>query len=231
MAQLLMGVKEDQIWFLAWFGIAAALWYDRMLGVAVAGLALVNGLGYYGIVHALGYNPAAPPYSLRIIFWRQDLAAFAEVLAPFAFAPLTLGWRIALAAPLVAEVTLNGPWAYPLMRAGTHWTVPIVTLIAIGAAIAIARRPRLAPWALGMSIVMALLFNVTVFHIGRYLFPPDDAGYAQARKDALSGKPAVYTNDDEGAFVVASPNTLVQLTGRGQPLRHPKPAWITKQSN
>jgi uncharacterized membrane protein len=230
MAQLLMGVKEDQIWFLAWFGLAGALWYDRKLGAAVLGLALLNAVGYYGIVHALGYNPAAPAYSLRVSLWKEDLASFAEVLAPFAFAPLTLGWRILLAAPLVAEITLNGPWAYPLTRTGSHWTVPLVTLIAIGAAIAIARRPTLARWALGMSIVMALFFNVTVLHIGRYLFPPDVAGYSQARKDALSGQPAVYTNDDEGAFVVASPNSLVQLTGRGNPLRHPKPAWITKQN-
>ncbi len=228
LAQLLMGVKEDQIWFLMWFGIAGALWYDRRLGVAVTMLAIVNGAAYYGIVHALGFNSAAPAYSLKISTWPQDLAFLAEVLAPFAFAPLTLGWRILLATPLVAEITLNGPWAFPLARAGTHWTVPLVTLIAIGAALAIARRPALAPYALACSLVMALLFNVTVLHFGRRLFPPDPVGYAKARADAVSGRIAVYTNDDEGAFVIASPNTQVRLIGRGNPLRHPRPAWITR---
>ena len=228
-AQLLMGVKEDQIWFLVWFGIAGALWFDRKLGGAVTVLAIVNGALYYGIVHALGYSPAAPSYSLRVSAWPQDLAFLAEVLAPFAFAPLLLRWRILLAAPLLAEITLNGPWAYPLARAGTHWTVPLVTLIAIGAVVAIARRPNLARYAFTFSIIMALLFNhATVLHFGRRLYPPETQGYLRARADALSGRPAVYTNEEEGAFVVASPNLNVELTGRNNPQRHPKPEWITK---
>jgi uncharacterized membrane protein len=227
-AQLLMGVKEDEIWFLAWFGVAGALWYDRRLGVAVTVLAIVNATAYYGIAHVLGFSPAAPAYTLSVPTWRQDLAFLAEVLAPFAFAPLTLGWRILLATPLVAEITLNGPWAFPLARAGTHWTVPLVSLIAIGAVVAIGRRPVLARYAFGCSIIMALFFNVTVLHFGRYLFPADAAGYAQARAVALSGKMVVYTNEDEGAFVIASPNTNVRLIGRGNPLRHPRPAWITR---
>ena len=227
-AQLLMGVKEDQIWFLAWFGIAGALWYDRKLGVAVTALAIVNGLVYYGVVHALGYNPAAPAYSLRISAWPQDLAFLAEILVPFAFAPLTLGWRILLATPLVAEITLNGPWAYPLARAGTHWTVPLVSLIAIGAVVAIARRPILARYAFVLSIVMALFFNhASVVHFGRHLCPDETIGYARARADALSGRRAVYTNDEQGAFVVASPNVHVELVGRNEPLLHPQPEWCS----
>ena len=228
-AQLLMGVKEDQIWFLAWFGIAGALWYDRKLGIAVTALAIANGVFYYSIVHALGFSPAAPSYSMRVSAWPQDLAFLAEVLAPFAFAPLWLGWRVLLAAPLVAEITLNGPWAYPLARAGTHWTIPLVTLIVIGAVVAIARRPIFARYAFVFSIIMALLFNhETVLHFGRHLYPPERQAYMQARADALSGRPAVYTDEEEGAFVVASPNVKVELTGRNNPLRYPKPAWITK---
>jgi uncharacterized membrane protein len=228
-AQLLMGVKEDQIWFLAWFGIAGALWYDRKLGVAVTVLAVSNGALYYSVVHALGYAPAAPAYSLRISAWPQDLAFLAEILAPFAFAPLTLGWRILLAAPLVAEIMLNGPWAYPLARAGTHWTTPLVTLVAIGAALAIARRPILARYALAFSVVMALFFNhATVVHFGRRLCPAQSGAYARARADALSGRRAVYTNEDEGAFVVASPNVKVELSNRYDVLQHPKPEWCTQ---
>ncbi len=228
-AQLLMGVKEDQIWFLAWFGVAGALWYDRRLGIAVTILAVVNGAIYYSIVHALGYAPAAPAYSLRVSAWPQDLAFLAEVLAPFAFAPLTLGWRLLLAAPLVAEITLNGPWAYPLARAGTHWTVPLVSLITIGAVIAIARRPRLARYAFALSIVMALFFNhASVVRFGRHLCPDETVGYGRARDDALSGRRAVYTTDEEGAFVVASPNVNVVLVGRNKPPLHPKPEWCSK---
>jgi uncharacterized membrane protein len=228
-AQLLMGVKEDQIWFLVWFGVAGALWYDRTLGVVVTILAVVNGAIYYSIVHVLGYTPAAPAYSLRVSAWPQDLAFLGEVLAPFAFAPLTLGWRILLAAPLIVEITLNGPWAYPLARAGTHWTVPLVSLIAIGAVVAIVRRPMLARYAFALSILMALFFNhATVVRFGRHLCPDETVGYARARADALSGRRAVYTNDEQGAFVIASPNVHVELTGRNQPLLHPKPEWCGK---
>jgi len=229
LALLLMGVKEDQIWFLAWFGIAAAIWYDRRLGLAVVGLAAVNGAIYYGILLFLGHRPVGPEYGLQIQWWRQDLAFLAEVLAPFAFAPLALGWRIALAFPLVAEITMNGYWAYPMARAGTHYSVPLVTLIAIGAANAIARRPVLAKYALAGSVVMAAFFNVTVLHIGRHLFAPDAAGYARARQIALSGKPYTFTREDEGAFVVASPNSEVRLVST--PNFHPKPAWNTSNEN
>jgi len=227
LAQALMGVKEDQIWFLVWFGIAGAIWYDRRLGFATIALGVANGAVYYGLVHAAGYNPAQPRY----LWWPptlpQDLAFTAEVLAPFAFAPLALGWRIVLAAPLVVEIMFNGQWAYPLARAGTHWTVPLVTLIAIGAAIAIARYPGWARWAFACSLVMALFFNLTVLHFGRHLYPPDVAGYARARAIAVSNEPAIYTPDDEGAYVVASPNLLAQLVDRGAPLHNPKPAWGT----
>ena len=226
-AQLLMGVKEDQIWFLAWFAIAGAIWYDRRLGLATLALALANGAAYYGLVHAVGYAPAQPRYLWLPKHAPQDLAFLAEVLAPFAFAPLALGWRIFLAAPLVIEITFPAGWAYPLARAGTHWTVPLVSLIAIGAAIVIARYPKWASWALGCAIVMALFFNVTVVHFGRHVYPPETQGYARARAVALSGKPAVYTPDDEGAFVIASPNLQAQLINRSMPPKHPKPAWIT----
>lgn len=225
LAQLLMGVKEDQIWFLAWFGIAGALWYDRRLGVAVAMLAAVNGAIYYGVLYGLGHRPIGPEYGLQIQWWRQDLAFLAEVLAPFAFAPLALGWRIVLAVPLVAEITMNGYWAYPMARAGTHYSVPLVTLIAIGAALAIARRPALAKYALACSVIMAVFFNVTVLHIGRHLFAPEAAAYARARKIALSGQPYTFTREDEGAFVVASPNSKVRLVST--PNFRPKPAWNT----
>lgn len=219
-AQLLMGVKEDEIWFLGWFGVAAAIWYERRLGIAVASLALVNGIAYYTLAHSFGHHPVGPEYALHIQYPRQDLAFLAEVLAPFAFAPLSLGWRILLAAPLVAEITMNGMWDYPLARAGTHYSVPLVTLIAIGAAIAMAKRPIIARYALASSVVMALVFGVGVLHFGRHLCKPDPE-YASARQIALSGKPYTYTRNDEGAFVVASPNTNVRLIPAPDPTSKP----------
>ena len=226
LAQLLMGVKEDQIWFLAWFGVAGALWYDRRLGLAVAALALVNGAVYYGIVDLLGHRPIRPVYGLHVLWWRQDLAFLLEVLAPFAFAPLVLGWRLLLALPLLAEITLNAGWPYPMARAGTHYSVPLVTLIAIGAAAAIASRPAVAWYAVVCSFVMALFFNVTVLHIGRHLFAPDTADYRTARQIARSGLPYTYTRNQEGAFVIASPNVNVRLLQVAH--FHAKPAWNTQ---
>lgn len=224
-AQLLLGVKEDQIWFLAWFGVAGAIWYDRRLGLSVLILAAINAATYYGIIHVLHYSPVHPEYSLRVQWWRQDLAFLLEVLAPFAFAPLTLGWRIALAAPIVAEITMNVTWNYPMARAGTHYSIPLVTLVAIGAATAIARRPGFAKAALVCSCIMALFFNVTVLHVGRHLYQPETAAYERARRVAQSTDPHIYTRNEEGAFVVASPNVNVELVQT--PNYRAKPAWNT----
>jgi uncharacterized membrane protein len=226
LAQLLMGIKEDQIWFLVWFGIAGALWYDRRLGLTVSALAALNGAVYYGIVRILGYHPISPVYGLHVAWWGQDAAFVLEVLAPFAFAPLALGWRLLLALPLLAEITMNITWPYPMARAGTHYSVPFVTLVAIGAAAAIARRPTFAWYAVVCSVIMATFFNVTVLHFGRHLYLPATAAYAQARRIALSGQPYVYTRNEEGAFVIASPNLNVRLVQVAH--FHAKPAWNTQ---
>lgn len=223
LAQLLMGVKEDQIWFLAWFAVAAAIWYDRKLGLSILALAAVNGALYYGILHHFGLAAVRPHYSLRIQWWPQDLAFVLEVLAPFAFAPLALGWRIALAAPLLAEITMNETWSYPMARAGTHYSVPLVTLIAIGAVLATASRPALARAAVVCASIMALFFNVTVLHFGRALYSSEPGAYRQARHVAQSGAAYTYTRNEEGAFVVASPNVNVRLVPDAH--YHAEPAW------
>jgi uncharacterized membrane protein len=225
-AQLLMGIKEDQIWFLVWFGIAGALWYDRRLGLAVTALAVLNGAIYYTIVNSFGHHPISPLYGLHINWWPQDTAFVLEVLAPFAFAPLALGWRVLLALPLLAEITMNMTWPYPMARAGTHYSVPFVTLVAIGAAAAVARRPAFASYAVVCSAIMAVFFNVTVLHFGRHLYPPATAAYARARQIALSGQTYVYTRNEEGAFVIASPNLNVRLVQVAH--FHAKPAWNTQ---
>jgi hypothetical protein len=71
-----------------------------------------------------------------------------------------------------------------------------------------------------------VFFNVTVLHFGRHLYPPQTAAYAQARRVALSGLPHVYSRNQEGAFVIASPNRNVRLV---QPAHfYAKPAWNTQ---
>jgi hypothetical protein len=80
LAQLLMGVKEDQIWFLAWFGLAGALWYDRRLGLSVLALAIMNGIAYYALVRHAGFAPVHPRYSLHVRYWFQDTAFLADAV-------------------------------------------------------------------------------------------------------------------------------------------------------
>ncbi|TAM61024.1 DUF2079 domain-containing protein [bacterium] len=224
-AQLLLGVKEDEVWFVGWFALAGALWYDRRSGLAVVALCVANGLAYYGIDALHGHLPNRPQYGLADPFWRQQLAFLAEVLAPFAFAPLALGWRVLLAAPLLGELFLTQHWHYPLARAGVHYTEPIVALLAIGAVIAIARRPRWAGWALACSAIMAAFFNTTVLHLGRHLYAPDPR-YGELHALAQSNRAFTFSIDDEGAWVVASGDTNARLLGFGDPLRHPQPAWL-----
>lgn len=222
-AQLLLGVKEDEAWFLAWFGAAGAIWYDRRLGLSVLGLALANAGAYYALDAAFGFAPSRPAYGWSDPLWAQQLAFFAEILAPFAFAPLFLGVRILLAAPLVAELCF-AQGSYPLARAGTHYTEPLVALAAIGAAVVLARRPRLGPYLLGCAAVMALFFNTTVLHIGRTPFDADPR-YPGLAALARSDRPITFPIDDEGEWVVAAGDPNARLAGFGTPLRHPRPAW------
>ncbi|MEO6991128.1 MAG: DUF2079 domain-containing protein [Candidatus Baltobacteraceae bacterium] len=223
-AQLLLGVKEDQAWFLAWFGALGALWYDRRLGLVVLGLALLNGGAYYGIERALGYSPERPHYGLVDREWPQQLSFLAEILVPFAFAPLTLGVRVLLALPFLVELFFTQDRTYAMYRAGYYYTEPFVALVAVGAAFAIARRPFFARYALGGAIAMALFFNTTVLHLGRHPFSPDPQ-YGAARAWALSARPIDFPCPDEGAWTVASANPNARLVDCGKPTNRGRPAW------
>jgi len=227
-AQLLLGVKEDLALFLIWFGIAGAIWYDRRIGSAVAVLALANALAYQWFLFSAGQHASIPLYSLGVHHLPQDVAFVVEMLAPFAFAPLLLGWRILLALPLLAELVLAEQTGFPLARAGTHYTEAFVALLAIGAALAMLGRPVLARWALGGSILMALFFNTTVLHFGRHLYVVDDVAYHAARNLIQEQRPAFFTAEEQGAWSVASGDTNARIEGFGKPLRFQKPAWNTK---
>ena len=210
-AQLLLGLKEDEALFLVWFGAACALWWDRRIGIAVAALALVNGLGFVVFERLAGAQPSLPGYALHVDEPLQKLAFFAALLAPFAFAPLLLRWRLLLAAPLVAELVFNRPWAYPIARIGTHWTAPLVAATALAAAYAVAKYPRLATPMLACAVACALLFNDTVLKIGRYPYVVDRSAYVAAAALRDAPRRVVVRRPVEGVYVAAAANPNVVL--------------------
>ncbi|HEV2737941.1 MAG TPA: DUF2079 domain-containing protein [Candidatus Elarobacter sp.] len=210
-AQLLLGLKEDQALFLAWFGAACALWWDRRIGVGVAALAVVNGLGFVVAERLTNAHPSLPGYALHVDEPLQKLAFFAALLAPFAFAPLLLRWRLLLALPLVAELAFNRPWAYPIARIGTHWTAPLVAATALAAAYVVAKRPRLATPVLVCAILCALTINDTVLKLGRWPYVFDRSAYAAASALRDARTDVVVRRPDEGAYVVAAANPHVLL--------------------
>lgn len=210
-AQLLLGLKEDQALFLLWFGVACAIWWDRRIGIGVAGLALVNGAAFLVAERLAGAHPSQPAYALQVDDPLTKLAFFAAMLAPFAFAPLLLRRRLLLAVPLVAELTFNRPWAYPIARIGTHWTAPLFAATALAAAYAVAKYPRVATPMLACAILCALTINDTVLKIGRWPYVVDRSAYASAVALRGSSSEVVVPRHAEGAYVVAAANPRVAL--------------------
>ena len=210
-AQVLLGLKEDQALFVLWFGVACALWWDRRIGIALAGLALVNGTAFLLAARFAGAQPSHPAYALQVDDPLAKLAFFAALLAPFAFAPLLLGRRVLLAAPLVAELTFNRPWAYPIARIGTHWTAPLVAAAALAAAYAVAKHPRIATPMLACAILCALTINDTVLKAGRWPYGVDRAAYARAAALRASARDVVVRRPQEGVYAVAAVNPHVHL--------------------
>ncbi len=224
--ELLSGTKEDVALMLVWFGVALAVLYERRIGLPMAVLAAVNFGAYELGEHLARVAPIHPQYALSDPEWPKQLAFFAEVLAPFAFAPLALGWRVLLAAPLAAELMFAKHWGVPLFQAGEYYSIPLITIIAIASAYVVAQRPAFARAIPVTAVVMAIFFNVTVVHIHRHPFATDPQ-YAIARKWALSDRPVQFPCEDQGAWVVASGNTNAQLRGcnAGPHSRHSRPAW------
>jgi uncharacterized membrane protein len=210
-AQLLLGLKEDQALFLLWFGAACAIWWDRRIGIAVAALAFVNGAAFVVAERLGGAHPSQPAYALQVDDPLMKLAFFAALLGPFAFAPLLLRWRVLLAAPLIAELTFNRPWAYPIARIGTHWTAPLFAATALAAAYAVAKYPRVATPMLACALICALTINDTVLKIGRWPFVVDRTAYANAVALRSATHDVVVPRHAEGAYVVAAANPHVLL--------------------
>ena len=211
-AQLLLGLKEDQALFALWFGAACALWWDRRIGIWIAALGLINGLGFVAFEHLAGTRPSIPDYGLHVEHVESKLEFFLALLAPLAFAPLWLGWRLLLGIPLAAEIVFNGPWAYQIARIGTHWTVNVFIAAVLAAAYVVARRPRFALPMLVLSAIAAFTINDTVIKPGRWPYVVDwDAYRRAAALRETRDRYVLVPRTEEGVYAVAASNHYVLL--------------------
>jgi uncharacterized membrane protein len=212
-AQLLFGVKEDVLMFTVWT-CAFVLWNTgRRLALAIAALGAVN-LGIwegYELLHQ--YHSVAPAYGFYDPHPLDHLLFLIEMLVPFAFAPLRLGRWMLLVLPFLIELFFGHGYAEGLLaRSGSYYTIPLVTLLGIGSAVAIVRAPNIARVALALSIVCALTLNPTVLRFGRHLSSPDVL-YPVARAWGALDTPVDFPCADQGAWVVASTNPQANLSG------------------
>jgi uncharacterized membrane protein len=208
----LCGTKEDVGIFVAWLALWYAIFRDRRMGYAVFATAAAQVVLFFLFERIAGASTLHPSYGMTDPFWRQNLAFTLEMLAPFAFAPLALGWRVLLAAPLAVELFLAQGWSFPLGQAGNYYTIPFVTAVALAAVAVLAKHPRWTRLALACSIVMALFFNTTVVHFGRHPFPPDPQ-YPIARAWGASHQMVEFPCEDQGAWVVAASDPNAKLLG------------------
>lgn len=208
----LCGTKEDVGIFVAWFAAWYALFGDRKYGAVIAITALAQLAAFFAIEGLSGAHTLHPGYGFSDPHWPQQLAFVLEMLAPFAFAPLRLGWRILLAAPLCAELFLAQGWSFPLGQAGNYYTIPFVTAVALASLFVLARKPRWTRAALLCAVFMALFFNTTVVHFGRHPFTVDPQ-YRMARAWGDSSLPVEFPCEDQGAWVVAASNPNAKLLG------------------
>jgi uncharacterized membrane protein len=215
--QLLMGIKEDEILFVAWFAAAGAIFWDRRIGLAVFVLAVVNGAAYWGIEAMRGIAPHDPGYSLQIHDLAGKLGMCALLLAPFAFAPLRTGRWLLLGLPLLAEIFFARPWAYEISRVGSHWTAPLLAVTALAAAVGALRSPGFARAMIPCAAIVTLFFNDTVLHVGRWPYIVDWHAYDRAAALRDSGRPAILLRRDEGVWAVAAIDPNVRLARARDP--------------
>ena len=227
-AQLLLGVKEDQMLFVAWFGIACAVWWDRRTGAALVALAVCNGVGFWIVERAAGAAPNVPHYGLSVADPSGKLTMVLLLLAPFAFAPLAVRWWLLLGIPLLAEIVFMRPWNYEPSRVGSHYTASLLVAAAIAALFGSRSYPSLArATPVAALIVMVFIFNDTVVRPGRWPYVVDWNAYARAVRIRESGRPLELQRRDEGTWAVAAANSNLRLDPRPDPLSRPCPAYNT----
>jgi uncharacterized membrane protein len=226
-AQLLMGLKEDQILFVLWFGAACAIWWDRRLGLSLCVLAIVNGAAFFAFEHAIGAQPNDPGYSLQIFNPLSKLSMFLLLLAPFAFAPLGVGRWLLLGVPLAGEIVFMRPWNYEPSRLGSHYVASLFVATAIAAAFGFARYRRFARYAIPLALLVMVLFNDTVLRPGRWPYVVDWSAYgrAVALRNGTAG--ALLLRRDEGVWAVAAANRNVKLEPDADPYFRGCPAYNT----
>jgi uncharacterized membrane protein len=220
-------LKEDQILFVLWFAIACALWWDRRIGAALAVLAVCNGVGFWLVERASATAPNLPHYSLAVFDPGSKVSMLLLLLAPFAFAPLAIGWRLLLGAPLLAEIVFMRPWNYEPSRVGSHYTAALVAASAIAAAFGIRRYPGFGRYVIPAAVVVLLAVNDTGLRPGRWPYVVDWNAYARAVAIRDGGRPVLLARRDEGVWAVAAVNPLVRLDPRADPRFPHCPAYDT----
>jgi len=216
-AQLLMGLKEDQILFALWFAVACAIWWDRRIGFALGALAIANGVGFWAVEHLHGMHPNDPLYSLQIFNPASKASLILLLLAPFAFAPLAVGRWLLLGLPLLGEIVFMRPWNYEPSRLGSHYVAALLAATALAAAFGAARYPTFLRYALPSALAVMLLFNDTVLRPGRWPYVVDWSAYARAAALRDSGESALLERGEEGVWAVAAANRSVRLDPRADP--------------
>jgi uncharacterized membrane protein len=221
MGLLLMGTKEDEILFIAWFGAACALWWDRRIGLALVVLAAVNGGAYWSLEALHGVHPNDPSYGFAVHDVSGKFTLIALLLLPFAFAPLGVGRWLLLSIPLLAEIVLMKPWTYEPSRVGSHYTAPLLAAASIAAAFGLRRWPVLIRGVIPCALVAAfVIFNDTDLRPGRWPYIVDWNAYANAVAIRDGMQPVVLPRRDEGVWAVAAANPRVRLE------QHPDPDWV-----
>lgn len=226
-AQLLMGLKEDQIFFVLWFGAACAMSWDRRIGIALCVLAVANGAAFYGYELAHGVHPNDPGYSLQVFNPAGKVSMFLLLLTPFAFAPLAVGRWLLLGLPLAAEIVFMRPWNYEPSRLGSHYVAALFAATAIAAAFGFGRYWRFARFAIVCAVAVMLLFNDTVLRPGRWPYVVDWNAYARAAALRDKGAGALLLRRDEGVWAVAAANRNVKLEPDADPYFRACPAYNT----
>ncbi len=225
LAQLLFGVKEDVVLLTVWT-CTIVLWQsNRPLALAIAALGAVNLGGYELYAAAHHYHSLLPGYGFTDPHPLEHVLFLLEVLTPLAFAPLRLGWRMLIVLPFLAELFLVQSYAGGLLvRSGSYYTTPLLTLFGIGTAVVVARLPRTADVALGLSVLCALTLNPTALRFGRHLSAPDPL-YPVARAWAGVDAPVAFPCADQGAWVVAATNPHADLVGCDEAMTRQRAAY------
>jgi uncharacterized membrane protein len=227
-ALLLLGLKEDEILFVAWFGAACALWWDRRIGIALVALALVNGAAYWSLEASRGVHPNDPPYGWAVHDVSGKFTLVSLLLAPFAFAPIAVGRWLFLAAPLLAEIVFMQPWNYEPSRIGSHYTAPLLAAAAIAAAFGVRRFTGFARAMIPCALVVTfLIFTDTALRPGRWPYIIDWSAYARAVAIRDGNEAVTLPRRDEGVWAVAAVNPRVRLDPRPDPNFVACPAYDT----